>query len=74
MPQEVRDSLAQNIPLLRRRLNAAALRSRKWDEFFTLLGSNPSNIVYIALTGMSFIFRKIRHFLGQRGLRTTNDH
>ncbi len=73
VPPEVRDSLAQSIPRFRRRLNAAALRSRKWDQFFILLGGNPSNIIYVALAGMGFISRKLRHLLGRSGVRIAND-
>lgn len=66
VPPEVRDSLARSLPAIRGRLNAAALRSRKWKEFFRLLRANPSNIIYVASTVLSFISRKIRYVARRR--------
>lgn len=69
VPPDVRDSLALSIPTLRRRLNAAALRSRKWKQFFDLLRAHPLNVIYVGLYGVTFTLRKFRHLLGRRGLR-----
>ncbi|HLY43019.1 MAG TPA: glycosyltransferase family 2 protein [Terracidiphilus sp.] len=71
VPLEVRDSLARSLPDIRRRLNAAALRSRQWKQFFRLLAANPSNIFYVAGASVSFLFRKLQHSMKQRGLRST---
>jgi hypothetical protein len=68
VPAEVRDSLIRSLPAMRRRLNAAALRSRKWKQFFGLLRANPSNILYIGFAATSFLFRKLRHGVKRWGL------
>lgn len=68
VPPDVRDSLAASLPAIRRRLNAAALRSGKWKEFFRLLGAQPSTIFYLGWSATGFMLRKIHHAAGRRGV------
>ena len=70
VPPEVRDSLAQGLPPIRRRLSTAALRSRKWKKFAGLVSSNPSDIFYVGISAVGFLFRKFKQRAKQRTLHS----